>query len=199
MENKNQLTAIRSLSSLLISLLSIIGIIFTLLTYFIISPSIATLDSSSKTIFSSILTISDASVFNSKAVISLLNSYEETLDSVEESLDSTSASVSTTRLSLAKLQVMSGYNFANETIQLKKSEDQLKKLKVDIANAKETIKDIRKNERKVDEKTSLELLRASNEFGVSISSLGALFTGVTIVFILLFLCMILLSAEGLLS
>ncbi|MCX8200057.1 MAG: hypothetical protein N3G76_01155 [Candidatus Micrarchaeota archaeon] len=199
MESKSQLIAIKSLSSLLISLLAIIGIIFTLLTYFIISPSLASLDSSSKTIFSSLIAISDATAFNSKAVDSMLGSYEATLSSIEASLESTGAGVSATRISLAKLQVMGGYNFANETIQLKKSEDQLKKLKVDVATARENIESIRKGEKRIDEGTSTELLRASNEFRISVSSLGMLFTGATIIFILLFLCMILLSAEGLLS
>ena len=199
MENKNQMTAIKSLSSLLISLLAVIGIIFTLLTYFVVSPALASLDTSSKTIFSSLVTIADSAAYNNKATSDMLSNYATLLDRMESSVGNTTAGILATRQSLMKLQALSGYNLANETIQLKNSEDSLNSLKVEIENAKSSIQNTGQDAPKIDPDLSAVVLKASNSFGVSISSLNTLFTGMTVALVILFLCMILLSAEGLLS
>lgn len=199
LESKNQIIAIKSLSSLLISLFAVIGIIFTLLTYFIVSPSLASLDTSSRDIFVSLISVTDAAAYNSKATEQMLNTYEDLLGKMELSINTTSAAVSATRQSMMKIQALSGYNLANESIQLKNSEDQLNKLRVDVMSAKSDVHSFSENAKVVNESISSSMLKASNDLSVSISSLNTLFAGITAIFIIIFLCVLLLSAEELLS
>ncbi|MGC9057905.1 MAG: hypothetical protein ACP5H8_02380 [Candidatus Micrarchaeia archaeon] len=197
MEKQEQLDALKSLSSMIISFLSVVGIILTLIVYFIVSPSIASLKDNSKEIFSSVISMSDILYQNSKATNYAIESQKELLQSMKRSVNNTLIATRSVRESALKIQSLTGYDLATESAKLKQSEDELAELlaEVEAAESKMSSTYIAAPG---DESMSTSLLKAANEFSLSLSSLEVLFAGTTLILIILFLCMIILSAEGLL-
>jgi len=198
-EKQNQVVALKSLSSMIISLLSIIGILFTILVYFIVSPSISSMQQSSSQLFGGLVEVSDATLYNNNVAITIVGSHKMFLESMETALNSTKDGLRASRESFAKLSQLSGYDYSNETIRLKESEDALNQLMIEIEDSIQKMEVYEAGMSPLKGDISARISKYADSFSLSLASLSTLFTGMTVILLLLFISIVLLSAENLLN
>ncbi|RMD61941.1 hypothetical protein D6833_07540 [Candidatus Parcubacteria bacterium] len=193
------MSALKSLSSLLISFLSVLGIVLTLAVYFIVNPSVASLKGTSSSIFSSVVEMSDAMSYNSKAVSYVMGSQAAMLSKMKVALNNTVDGLRATRSSLDTLEVQGGYDFSNETVRLKSAEDELVQLLIEVNESERKLNESIIEPIEPSKDLSTRIMLSASEYETSLSSLSTLYTGLTVSLVLMFLIMILLSAENMLD
>lgn len=195
MDKENQIIAFKSLSSMIISLISVVGIMFTLLVYSIVSPSISSLEQNSATLLSSMVKLSNAVSYNANELNTLSKTNYELLSNMEHAVNNTYLAVKSSREFVVKMEKTTNKQFTNQTINLKQAEDELSELLIEIGDKKQSLSMQAVEPPFANNDLSMQMLKTSNELTLSISSLDLMFKGMTVVLILLFLSMILLSIE----
>ncbi len=180
---------------MIISLLSVVGIIFTLLVYFIVSPSISSLEQSSSSLLNSMVVLSNAASYNAKAVSDISETNLMLLSSMEHNVNNTYLAVKSSRQSINEIAKVTNMDLDDQTINLKQAEDELAELLIEISDKKQSLSMSSYESPFANNNLSVQILKTANEFTLSISSLDVMFKGMTVILIILFLSMILLSIE----
>ncbi len=190
----DKLNAFKSLSSMIISLLSVVGIVFTIVVYYLVSPSLASLSDTSGHLLGSIITIAKATESNSEALYTYANAQSKTDDHLLQSINSTIVSLKSTREFIDELESTSGRDYSNYTLSLKDSEDQLRTLYIQISAYQSSKPKIQRLSDQV-----YEIQTYSSQIQLSVNALSTLFTGLTVILIIIFVSLIVLSTEDLLT
>ena len=193
-KDNDNVSAYKSLSSMIISLLSVVGIVLTIVLYYLVSPSFGAMGDTSGYLLSSMVSIAKATESNSEALYQYSKYNAQTNEYLISMLNSTVSSLENTRNFISELDTKSTDDYSNYTLSLKQSEDQLKlvsiKLAVQNSNRPQLV-DLNEDVNK--------LQKYSSELKMSMNALNTLFSGLTVILILIFVSLIVLSTEDLIS
>ncbi len=193
-KNNDNVSAYKSLSSMIISLLSVVGIVLTIVLYYLVSPSFGAMGDTSGYLLSSMVSIAKATESNSEALYQYSQYNAQTNEYLISMLNSTVSSLENTREFISELDAKSADDYSNYTLSLKQSEDQLKLVSIKLAvqnSNRPPLVDLNEDVTK--------LQKYSSELKMSLGALNTLFTGMTVILILIFVSLIVLSTEDLIS
>ncbi|MEM0438237.1 MAG: hypothetical protein QXU54_02960 [Candidatus Micrarchaeia archaeon] len=199
MEKQNQVAALKSLSSMVVSLISVVGIVFTVLVYFIVSPSLGSMQESAGGIFQSIVDIGESTNQNSQQQLACAQSQLLVIERVEKSVAGTKRALNASRASLQRVQATTGSDFSSEIVRIKASEDELEELEVQLEAQKQQLQKSIESYQSAGEISTTKIAKLAHEFNIALASLQTLLTGLTVVMVLVFIVLIIISAEELLS
>lgn len=197
MGKKENIIALKSLFSMVVALVSVIGIAITLFSYFIISPALTEMNTSFIQMASTLVSMNDGLILFESDVNRIKSDQvritSNNLDNMKQSRDSIKAA----RESLQEIEKVNNYGLSSQLITLKASEDKLTSL---ILDAEVNYKTLSQSEESdlFQPALSSELLRNVSVIDITIQAFGTMFTALTVISLIIFLVMILISIENLL-
>ncbi len=197
MGKKENIIALKSLFSMVVALISVMGIAVTLFSYFIISPALAEMNTSFVEMASSLVSLNDGLVLFESDLNNIKTNQKDiaknTLDNMEKSRDA----IKSARESLQEIEKVENYGISSQLLSLKTAEDDLSSTIYDAEISYENMRNVQESDLFKPE-LSTNLLKIVNVLDVSIKSFGTMFTALTIIALILFSVMILISIENLL-
>ena len=197
MGKKENIIALKSLFSMTVALISVIGIAVTLFSYFVISPALNEMNSSFVHIASTLVEFNDGLVLFESDLNTVRNNQVEITGNSIENMKKAKIGIKSAREALQEIEKVENYGLSTQLIELKKAEDDLTSAIYDAEITYDTVMDFEESNFFKPELSS-QLLRNVNILDVSIKSFGTMFTALTVISLILFLVMILLSIETLL-
>ena len=197
MGKKENIIALKSLFSMVVALVSIIGVAVTLFSYFIISPALTEMNTAFIDMASTLVSMNDGLILFESDVNRVkadqVQVTKNNLDSMKKSRDSIKAA----RESLDEINKVNNYGLSEQLITLKDSEDSLTALILDAEVNYETLSQSEPSDLFQPELSS-KLLRNVNTIDITIQSFSTMFTALTVISLIIFGVMIMISIENLL-
>lgn len=197
MGKKENIIALKSLFSMVVALISVIGIAVTLFSYFVISPTLTEMNTSFVHIASTMVEFNDGLVLFENDLNSVRNNQVEITENSIESMRDSRDAIRAARISLQEIEKVQNYGLSEQLIELKRAEDDLTSSIYDVEITYANVLDFQESNFFRPELSS-QLLRNVNILDVSIKSFGTMFTALTVISLILFAVMILISIETLL-
>jgi len=197
MGKKENIIALKSLFSMVVALVSVIGIAITLFSYFIISPVISEMNSSFVEMASTLVSLNDGLIlFENDLNRIRTDQIQITKDNIE-TMKQSKESIKAARESLQEIDKVNNYGLSSQLISLKNAEDKLTSQIYDAEVNYQTISQFEESDLFKPELSS-QLLKTTNILDVSVQSFSTMFTALSIISLILFSVMILISIENLL-
>lgn len=197
MGKKENIIALKSLFSMVVALVSVIGIAITLFSYFIISPALTEMNVAFIDMASALVSMNDGLILFESDVNRVKTDQvqvtKNSLDNMKNSRDSIKAA----RESLQEIEKVNNYGLSSQLITLKDSEEDLTALILDAEVNYETLSQSGDSDLFKPELSS-KLLRNVSTIDITIQSFSTLFTALTVIALIIFGVMILISIENLL-
>lgn len=197
MGKKENIIALKSLFSMVVALISVMGIAVTLFSYFIISPALAEMNSSFVEMASTLVSLNDGLILFESDLNNIKNNQVDVAKDNLESMKQSRDGIKSARESIEEIEKVGNYGLSNQLISLKTAEDELTSAIYDAEISYENMINVQETDLFTPE-LSTDLLKIVNVLDVSIKSFGTMFTALTIIALILFSVMILISIENLL-
>jgi hypothetical protein len=197
MGKKENIIALKSLFSMVVALISVMGIAVTLFSYFVISPALAEMNSSFIHMASTMVSVNDGLILFESDLNKVRTNQVESTSSNIETMKQSRDGIKATRESLQEIEKVHDYGLSSQLINLKKSEDDLTSAIYNAEVNYDSIKNFEESNLFRPELSS-QLLKNVNILDVSVKSFGTMFTALTVISLILFVVMILISIENLL-
>jgi hypothetical protein len=194
---KENIIALKSLFSMVVALISIIGIAVTLFSYFVISPALTEMNSSFIHMASTLVNINDGLILFESDLNRVRNNQVELSQNTINTMKEARSGIKAARESIQEIERVESYGLSSQLIELKRAEDDLTSYISDAEVTYGVVKEFEETDLFRPELSS-ELLRNLNVLDISIKSFGTMFTALTIISLILFGVMILISIENLL-
>lgn len=197
MGNKENIIALKSLFSMVVALVSVIGIAITLFSYFIISPALTEMNTSFIKMASTLVSMNDGLILFESDLNRVRNDQVQVTKNNIENMKESRDSIKAARESLQEIDKVNNYGLSSQIIALKASEDKLTALLLDAEVNYDTLSQFEESDLFQPELSS-ELLRNVSTIDITIQAFGTMFTALTVISLILFGVMILISIENLL-
>lgn len=197
MGKKENIIALRSLFSMVVALISVIGIAVTLFSYFVISPALSEMNTSFVQLASTMVSVNDGLILFESDLNRIRISQVEITSNSLETMKKARDGIKASRESLQEIEKVESYGISEKLITLKQSEDDLNSAIYNTEITYDSIKNVEESNLFKPE-LSTQLLKVANILDVSVQSFGTMFTALTIIALMLFVVMILISVENLL-
>lgn len=197
MGKKENIMALKSLFSMLVALISIIGIAITLFSYFVISPALEEMNTSFVTMATTLVKMNDGLALFEKDINEVRTNQLESAENTLNGMEQIKVGIQASRESIQEIEKVNNYGLSSQLINLKTSEDELNSIIYDVKNSYEEMEKMKESQIFSSELSS-ELLKIVNILDISIKSLSTMFTALTIISLILFSVMILISIGNLL-
>jgi hypothetical protein len=197
MGKKENIIALKSLFSMVVALISVIGIAVTLFSYFVISPALSEMNTSFVQLASTMVSVNDGLILFDSDLNRIRTSQVEITSNSLETMKKARDGIKASRESLQEIEKVESYGISEKLITLKQSEDDLNSAIYNTEITYDSIKNVEESNLFKPE-LSTQLLKVANILDVSVQSFGTMFTALTIIALVLFVVMILISVENLL-
>jgi hypothetical protein len=197
MGKKENIIALKSLFSMVVALISVIGIAVTLFSYFVISPALSEMNTSFVQLASTMVSVNDGLILFESDLNRIRTSQVEITSNSLETMKKARDGIKASRESLQEIEKVESYGISEKLITLKQSEDDLNSAIYNTEITYDSIKNVEESNLFKPE-LSTQLLKVANILDVSVQSFGTMFTALTIIALVLFVVMILISVENLL-
>lgn len=197
MGKKENIIALKSLFSMVVALISVMGIAVTLFSYFIISPALVEMNSSLVEMASTLVNLNDGLVLFESDINNIKTNQIDVAKNNLESMTQSRDGIKSARESIEEIEKVGKYGLSSQLISLKTAEDELSSAIYDSEISYENMINVQESDL-FTPKLSTNLLKMVNVLDVSIKSFSTMFTALTIIALILFSVMILISIENLL-